>query len=50
MVAVKTTAVKDAARLMHQQHVGCLVVVEETKAGRVPVGMLTDRDIVTAAV
>lgn len=42
--------VSEAAQLMRGQHVGCLVVVEETAAGRVPVGVLTDRDIVTAVV
>jgi len=38
----------DAARLMRDNHVGSLVVVDETNLGRVVVGMLTDRDIVTA--
>lgn len=38
----------DAARLMREEHVGSLVVVEETGQGRVPVGMLTDRDMVVA--
>jgi len=40
----------EAARVMRECHVGSLVVVEETGAGRVVVGMLTDRDIVTAVV
>jgi CBS domain-containing protein len=40
----------EAARLMREHHVGSLVVVDETGAGRVPVGMVTDRDIVVAAV
>lgn len=40
----------EAARLMREHHVGSLVVVDETGAGRVPVGMITDRDIVVAAV
>jgi signal-transduction protein with cAMP-binding, CBS, and nucleotidyltransferase domain len=35
---------------MREQHVGNLVVVEETVAGRLTVGVLTDRDIVTAVV
>ena len=36
----------DAIAKMRQEHVGALVVVEERGATRVPVGMLTDRDIV----
>ena len=43
-------AVDEAARLMREQHLGCLVVTDDMKIGRVPVGMLTDRDIVTAIV
>jgi CBS domain-containing protein len=35
---------------MREQHVGSLVVVDETGKGRVPVGILTDRDIVVAVV
>ena len=49
--AYKTMAVDDAARLMREQHVGTLVVVDEGGGpGRVVVGMLTDRDIVTSIV
>jgi CBS domain-containing protein len=41
----------EAARLMRSHHVGALVVVEErTPRERVVVGILTDRDIVTAVV
>jgi len=48
--AQRTTPLLDAARLMREHHVGSLVVVDETGKGRVPVGMLTDRDIVVAVV
>jgi len=48
--AYRNMAVDEAARLMREQHVGSLVVVDETPEGRVVVGMLTDRDIVTAIV
>lgn len=34
-----------AARRMHEEHVGSLVVVEDVDGGRVPIGMITDRDI-----
>lgn len=41
----------EAARLMREQHVGCLVVVQRATAhGKVPVGVLTDRDIVMTVV
>lgn len=43
-------SVSEAARLMREQHVGSLVVIEETDKGRVVVGMLTDRDIAVAVV
>lgn len=44
--AGKNMPVLDAARLMRQHHVGDLVVVEETDGRRMPIGMVTDRDIV----
>jgi CBS domain-containing protein len=50
VIAHRDLALNDAARLMREHHVGCLVVVDETPQGRVPVGLLTDRDIVTAVV
>ncbi len=34
-----------AARLMRDEHVGCLVVVSEDRTGAKPVGMVTDRDL-----
>lgn len=48
--ALRSTSLGDVARLLRQRHVGCVVVVDETPDGRVPVGLLTDRDIVTAVV
>jgi CBS domain-containing protein len=36
----------DAAKLMRDHHVGCLVVVENREGRMEPVGILTDRDIV----
>jgi CBS domain-containing protein len=39
-------SVVEAARRMRQEHVGDLVVVDETNGRRVPVGLITDRDIV----
>lgn len=43
-------AVLRAAQLMRDHHVGSLVVVDESGVGRRVVGVLTDRDIVTAVV
>lgn len=36
----------DAIGTLREEHVGALVVVEERGGRRIPVGMLTDRDIV----
>jgi len=44
----KDTALFDAARRMREFHVGDLVVVEERNGRRIPVGILTDRDIVVS--
>lgn len=43
-------SVLEAARLMREQHVGSVVVVREEDRGRIPVGILTDRDIVVSLV
>lgn len=40
------SSVGDAARLMREHHVGDLVVVDEKAGKRIPVGILTDRDLV----
>jgi len=42
--------VQAAAMLMRRHHVGDLVVVESDGGGNVPLGILTDRDIVLAVV
>lgn len=49
-IAFRLTPLDGAAQLMRENHVGCLVVVDEIGGKRVVVGMLTDRDIVTAVV
>jgi CBS domain-containing protein len=43
-------SVGDVAALMRKHHVGDVVVVEETDAGRMPIGIVTDRDIVLETV
>ena len=42
----RETSIPEAAKLMRQYHVGDLVVVDEVNGKRVPVGIVTDRDIV----
>jgi CBS domain-containing protein len=46
VVASRETTAREAARLMAENHVGNLVVVEDISGRRVPVGIITDRDIV----
>jgi signal-transduction protein with cAMP-binding, CBS, and nucleotidyltransferase domain len=46
VTAGRDTTITNAARLMRDHHVGSIVVVDETAASVVPVGILTDRDIV----
>ena len=45
-VVAKDGSVLEAARAMREQHVGSLVVVEESNGERTPIGILTDRDLV----
>ena len=44
--ATRQTSIPEAAQLMRQHHVGDLVVVDVLEGKRVPVGIITDRDIV----
>ena len=41
----RDTSALEAAQLMRSNHVGDLVVVEERSGMRVPIGILTDRDL-----
>ena len=50
VVAERTTTIVEAARLMRRYHVGDLVVVDEVQDRRVPVGMVTDRDMVVEVI
>lgn len=43
-------AVRDVAKLMRERHVGCVVIVRGGSGERVPVGVVTDRDIVLEVV
>jgi CBS domain-containing protein len=42
--------IDEVAQLMRQHHVGDVVVIEESKGKQVPVGIITDRDIVTSVI
>ena len=46
----RNESVAEAARLMREQHVGSLVVLDPPEAGGSPVGMITDRDIAVGVV
>lgn len=50
VVVKKSESALDAALLMRRFHVGDLVVIEEEGGQRIPVGIVTDRDIVIEAV
>lgn len=50
VIAPKTEMVVDAAKRMRMAHVGDLVVVEERQGRHVPIGIVTDRDIVVSVV
>ena len=42
----RDAGIVEAARLMRQHHTGNLIVVDDPHGDRVPVGIVTDRDIV----
>ena len=46
----RDTSVVDAAALMRHRHVGDVIVVDQIGGKRVPVGIVTDRDIVVEVV
>lgn len=46
VIVEKTEPISEAIRLMRAHHVGDVVVVSSTNGSPVPVGILTDRDIV----
>lgn len=48
--ALATTSVRVAARLMRKHHVGALVVVQQPNGERLPLGVVTDRDIVISVI
>lgn len=49
-VVRRDTPVLEAAQLMRRYHIGAVVVVDVSKGTQVPVGIVTDRDIVVEVV
>jgi CBS domain-containing protein len=46
----RDTSVVDAAALMRHRHIGNVIVIDEVGDKRIPVGIVTDRDIVVEVV
>jgi CBS domain-containing protein len=46
VIVQRNNTISEAAQLMRQHHVGDVVVVEERGGVKVPVGIVTDRDLV----
>lgn len=51
VITNKNSTIREAAQLMRRNHVGDLVVTEEDTSGRqIPVGIVTDRDVVLSMI
>lgn len=48
--ATRETTVTEAANLMRQHHIGDVIIVETRGGKRIPVGIVTDRDIVVEVI
>ncbi len=46
IIARRETSIRDAAKLMREEHSGDIVVTEHVEGRERPVGILTDRDVV----
>ncbi|MGD8591546.1 MAG: CBS domain-containing protein, partial [Gammaproteobacteria bacterium] len=46
VIADKATSLIEIAKLMRQHHVGCVIISESQAGNNIPVGIITDRDIV----
>ncbi|MGH8762405.1 MAG: CBS domain-containing protein [Nitrosospira sp.] len=46
VILQRDATILDAAQLMREHHVGDVLVVEERDGARIPVGIVTDRDLV----
>jgi len=50
VVAPKDDSIVDVAKRMRMMHVGTVIIIDEDDENRVPLGILTDRDIVLSVV
>lgn len=48
--AGRATTVMAAARLMREHHVGDIIIVDQADAERMPIGIVTDRDVVVEVI
>lgn len=48
VVVQRNDTALEAAKLMRQHHVGDVLVVEDSNGVRIPVGIITDRDLIMA--
>ena len=46
VITNRNTTITEAARLMREYHVGSLVIAQKRNGGNIPVGIVTDRDLV----
>ncbi|WP_455204700.1 CBS domain-containing protein [Kaarinaea lacus] len=46
VIANRKTTLTEIAQLMREHHVGCVVVVENKDSNNIPIGIITDRDLV----
>ena len=46
IIATRNTSVTELAQLMREHHVGSIVIVEQQNECNIPVGIITDRDLV----
>lgn len=46
VIVQRDTTASEAAQLMRQHHVGDVVVVDDRSGSKIPVGIVTDRDLV----
>jgi CBS domain-containing protein len=46
VIVQRDHTVMEVAQLMRQNHVGDVIVVEDIRNGRIPIGIVTDRDLV----
>ncbi len=46
IIATRETSILELAQLMREHHVGSIIITEQQNACNIPVGIITDRDLV----